>query len=285
MLSNVYIYPKKGIEIQAEITKRMNLGLYDSINTKEEFRATITDELREVSKDSHLSLMLVKDENAKLTHVRTELVEERKNNFAFQKLEVLPRNVGYMKINKFYSDERARLVVDHAFGYLESSDAMIIDLRDCVGGSPELVRYVVSHFFHDEKKLWSIHGRGDESITDYLSIKGLGSEHLKSGYPLIILIGPQTASAAELFSYTLKNFKKAIIIGENSKGAAHLVGAQRINQYFNGRFSIARPVNPVTNDSWEGVGVTPNIFVSSGNSGLVAALDAAHKALDAPMSK
>lgn len=259
LLTEVYVYPEKAKEIRIEIIRRMHQGSYDDIKTKEQFASFIGSELRAVSQDSHLGIMLVKESKSKPTHILVETDDNKKYNYAFQRVEVLSGNVGLMKFNKFYQDEEAKIVVDHAFGFLENTDAMIIDLRDCIGGSPELVRYMLSHFFKEETELWSIHERGNKSIHNHLSIEGLGSERFKSEYPLFILTGPKTASAAELFSYTLKHFEKAIIVGENSQGLAHLVGAEKINQYFIGRFSMARPVNPITKDSWEGVGVIPSI--------------------------
>ncbi len=259
VLSKVYVYPDKAKEIQLEITKRMHKGSYDHIKTKEEFSSIIGSELRAVSKDGHLGIMLVKEGEDKPTHILVMVEDELKYNFAFQKVEVLAGNVGYMKFNKFYQDEEAKMTVDHAFGFLRNTDAMIFDLRDCIGGSPELARYMLSHFFEEKTILWSIHDRGDKSAYDHVSIEGVGSKRFKSNDPLFVLIGPDTASAAEVFSYTLKHFGKATIVGENSLGIAHLVGAENINQYFDGRFSMARPVNPITKNSWEGVGVIPDI--------------------------
>ena len=284
VLNKVYVYPDKAKEIQREITKRMHKGSYDNIETKEEFRSRITADLRAVSKDGHLSIMLVKEDKDKPTHIRKETVDERKYNFAFQKVEVLGGNVGYMKFNKFYQDDEAKLTVDHAFGFLGNTDAMIFDLRDCIGGSPELAKYILSYFFKEKTILSSIHDRGDKSTYDHVSIEGVGDKRFKSNYPLFILIGPDTASAAEFFSYTLKHFGKATIVGKNSQGIAHLVTAENINQYFYGRFSIARPVNPITKDSWEGAGVIPDIATNIEKS-LEVAHSEALKSLEVSMSK
>ena len=175
-----------------------------------------------------------------------------------------------MKFNKFYQDEKVKTTVDHAFGFLSNTDAMIFDLRDNIGGSPELVRYMLSHFFNKQTLLWRIHDRGNKNIYDHISIKGVGSLRLKSDYPLYILVGPNTASAAEIFSYTLKHFGMATLIGEKTMGIAHAVNAAKINQYFTGRFSVARPSNPITKTSWEVIGVIPDIKSESDKSLKVA---------------
>ena len=271
VLNEVYVYPEKAAEVQLEIIKRKKAGAYNYIDTKREFRSVMSKELREVSHDSHLSLMLVKDVKEKPTHVLKETEDSKKYNFAFQKLEVLGGNVGYMKFNKFHGDAEAKLTVDHSLGFLRDTDAMIIDLRDCVGGSPTLANYILSHFFAEKTLLWSIHERGEKEVYENSSIPGLGSSKFKSNYPLFLLIGSDTGSAAEFFSYTLKHFGKAKTVGETSARAAHLVSAVKINQYFVGRFSVARPVNPITKENWEGVGVRPDVA-----SALDKSLEVAH---------
>ena len=266
VLDDVYIYPEKTKAIHDEIIKRMNNGDYKFIKTKQEFVDKISDDLIEVSKDRHLSVMLVKPNEVKPTHVLTETKDERKYNFAFQKVEVLSGNIGYVKFNKFYQDKEARIIVDHAFGFLANTDAMIIDLRDNIGGSPELVQYILSHFFNEKTLLWRSHSRANKEIYDNESITEIGAQKFKTNYPLFVLVSSNTASAAEVFSYTLKHLGKATIIGETTVGMAHGVSAIKINDYFNGRFSMSRPSNPITHTSWEGVGVIPDIKVTSEES-------------------
>ena len=169
VLTEVYVFPEKAKIVQAEITRRMNQGAYNHIKTKEDFISTMTDELIEVSKDGHLGVMLVKENETQPTPVLVETEDDKKYNYAFQKLEVMSGNIGYMKFNKFYLDDEAKITVDHAFGFLSHTDAMIIDLRDCIGGSAELARYILSYFFSEETLLWRIHDRGNINIYDHLS--------------------------------------------------------------------------------------------------------------------
>lgn len=275
-LNEVYVFPEQAKEIETVIINRMNKGAYDHIKTTEEFARIITGELKKVSTDGHLSIMAVKDKNKEPTHVLVETEDIYKHNYAFQKLEVKSGNVGYLKFNKFYMDDEARETVDYAFGFLKDTDAMIIDLRDCIGGSPELVKYMLSHFFNEKVLLWRIHTRGDKQIFDHYSIPKTGHARFKTKYPLYILVGPKTASAAEIFAYTLKHNGRATLVGEKTRGVAHGVSAVKINQYFNGRFSMSRPVSPITNANWEIVGVLPDI-----ESGSDQSLNTAHnKALE-----
>src|SRR5262249_23014267 len=74
-----------------------------------------------------------------------------------------------------------------------------------------------------------------------------------------VLTSQRTFSAAEEFTYNLKNLKRATIIGETTGGGAHPVGPYRINDHFAVIVPSARAINPVSKTNWEGVGVKPEV--------------------------
>lgn len=271
VFNEVYLFPDKAKEIEKEILSRLEKGTYDHIDSTFTFKKIMSNELAEISTDRHLSLMLVKSKDEVPTHVLTEVEDEFKNNYAFQKLEVLPGNVGYVKFNKFYQDKDALNTVKHAFGFLKDTEAMIIDLRDCIGGSPELVTFIASYFLQEKTLLWRYHTRNDEKIFENHSIVNMGPEKFKNDYPLFILVGPDTASAAEMFTYSLKNLNKAVVVGEKTRGVAYAVSGVKINEFFSGRFSMGQTIDPISNTNWELVGVLPDI-----NAELSKSLDIAH---------
>jgi C-terminal processing protease CtpA/Prc len=252
-----------------DMIDRLDDGRYDGISTRREFADQIGAELREISGDGHLGIMLAVADEAP-THVITETVDRFRLNYAFQKVEILEGNIGYLKFNKFYLDDEAQATADHALGFVSGTDALIIDLTECVGGSPELVRHIASYFFADETVLWSIIDRDGKSVHDAISTSGLGPARFKQDFPLYILTSPETASGAELFAYTLRSFDKAKTVGQGTMGVAHLVGALPINEHFVGRFSTYRNANALTNSNWEGVGVAPDTAVALEDSLAVA---------------
>ena len=269
LLNDVYVYPETARRVGVEMIQRLESGEYDRILTKQEFAERIGAELAQLSGDGHMGV-LVAEVGEPVTHVQTETVDRFRLNHAFQKLEVLDGNIGYLKFNKFHQDDGAQVTADHALGFLSGTDALIIDLTECKGGSPELVRHMLSYFFADETLLWSIINRDGDSVHDAYSKSGVGPERFKNDFPLFILTGPDTASAAELFAYALKSFGKAKTVGQGTNGIAHLVGAIPINQYFIGRFSTYRNMNPVTKSDWEGAGVMPDTYAAPDDSLSVA---------------
>ncbi|MDO3386087.1 S41 family peptidase [Gilvimarinus sp. SDUM040013] len=262
----VYVFPDKAKQVSDTMLMNLEKGKYKGIKTRKEFAETFTQELKILTTDRHLSVNLVEDTSKTPTHIGTHEEDYLKNNFALERLEILKGNVGYIKLNKFYSDEEARPVVDAAFTFLERSDAIIIDLRECIGGSPELVRYIVSFFVEEDIHLWSIIDKHGTETYQAKSSKTEGRPVLKKDTPLYILTSSGTASAAEVFTYTLKHLKRATVVGEKTFGIAYLVGSERINDMFDGRFSMVRPYNPITKSDWELKGVLPHYSVTAQES-------------------
>lgn len=265
VLNDVYVYPDVARRVGVEMIKRLDAGTYAGISSKQEFVDRMQAELLELSGDGHLGMLLAEGDEPP-THVLKETTDRFRLNYAFQKVEVLEGNIGYLKLNKFHGDEQAQLTADHALGFLGGTDALIIDLTECKGGSPELVRHMLSYFFSDETLLWSIIDRNGASVHDAVSTSGVGPARFKSDFPVFILTGPETASAAEMFTYSLRSYAKATTVGQRTMGIAHLVGAVPINEHFVGRFSTYRNVNPVTKSDWEGVGVAPDTYAAPRDS-------------------
>lgn len=263
-LRSNYVYPEVARNVETEMLRRLDSGAYDEITTRSEFIGRISSDLRELTSDGHMSIYAPTEREAEPTQVIEETIDRFKFNFGFESVRVLDGNIGYLKFNKFYEDADAQTIASNALSFLQYTDALIVDLRENKGGSPDLVQRLLSFFFEENTLLWSIVDRNSNTIYEAQSLPEIPLDSFRQGFPVVIIVTPRTASAAEMFAYALKHAGKAEIVGQTTMGVAHLVGAGRINEYLNWRFSLSRPVNPVTNSSWEGIGVEPDIVVSDG---------------------
>ena len=57
--------------------------------------------------------------------------------------------------------------------------------------------------------------------------------------------------------------KRGIIIGEQTDGGAHPGASYRLHQHFEAFIPIGCLTHPITKRNWEGLGVTPDVPVSS----------------------
>jgi C-terminal processing protease CtpA/Prc len=92
-----------------------------------------------------------------------------------------------------------------------------------------------------------------------------------------ILTSKRTFSAAEEFTYNLKNLKRAIVVGETTGGGAHPGEFYRLNEHFGMFLPTGRAINPITKTNWEGTGVTPDIAVTTDEALKTAQLIATKK--------
>ncbi len=261
ILAEHYVLPKVAASLATSLKQAEAAGRFNHIQHQAQFVEEVGLWLREQSKDGHLGLELTKD-YGEVTHVRHEIDEKRINNYAFEQLKILPGNIGYLKMNKFVQANEVFAVAGHALNFVSRSDALIIDLRESVGGSPELVRFLVSHFVPAKTVLWRLQDRQSVELTEVKAIKLPNVEALQQ-MPLYILQHKNLASAGEFFSYTLQQQGRATIIGETSAGLAHYTGAMAINDWLFVRIPLSRPLFPKTGDNFEQRGVKPDIAVAA----------------------
>jgi len=95
----------------------------------------------------------------------------------------------------------------------------------------------------------------------------------RTDVPLYVLTSQGTASAAEEFSFVLKNRRRATIVGSRTAGAGHMVNSVPVGSGFVLSFSITRVTDAESKKEWERVGVLPDVDVPTEQ-----ALDAAYAA-------
>lgn len=188
-------------------------------------------------------------------------------------VQVLPGDIGYLSLGLFAhfefggGDQPARHAIDTALQRLADTRAVIIDLRGTPGGSPHMVGYLVSAFTAPDADIYNtFHSR--ESTLSEAPLERYA--HPRLDVPLYVLIDTRTGSAAESFAYTLKNAKRATVVGETSGGAANPGAEMAAGAGYFVFVPTGSPKSPITGTNWEGVGVAPNIKASS-----QAALDVA----------
>lgn len=79
---------------------------------------------------------------------------------------------------------------------------------------------------------------------------------------MYVLIDADTFPAAEEFACNLQALKRATIVGEVTKGGANPWEFFDLIDRFQIGIPIAKVINPITKNNWEGVGVQPDIVSS-----------------------
>jgi C-terminal processing protease CtpA/Prc len=236
------------------------------------FAGRITKDMRAASGDMHLELVYSEE---RLPERRAEpsaddLARHRRRleemNCAIAKPEILPHNIGYLKMDWFPELSICEAQVRGALATLNHADALIIDLRDNRGGFPEMVSLVASYLFDHSEYMFNPREAPSEESWTRSPVAG----NDLADKPVYILTSRSTFSGAEQFCYNMKNLKRAKLIGETTGGGAHAGAFHRIDDHFGMGITEVRVVNPYGKNDWEGVGVEPDVKVKAED-----ALDAA----------
>ncbi len=137
-------------------------------------------------------------------------------------VKVINDKTGYLKINYFGRRCKEDFRKAKESLLLKKIDSLIIDLRDNPGGSIDEAVEIIQNFIPDNSVIVTVKLR--EGEKEYLS-----QTEEKWDYPLAILINSGTASSAEMFAATLRHYKKAVIVGENSYGKSTIQRVHPLN--------------------------------------------------------
>jgi len=284
-LSDGYVFPEVAKKMEAMLRERVQKKEYDGITSAKEFATTLTTHLQEVSKDKHLRVrysheVMPKRERREPTPEDREEYQKfgRSINFGFEKIERMEGNIGYLDMRGFFGADAGAPTAAAAMNFLANSDALIIDLRKNGGGDPAMVAFVTSYLYDEEPvHLNDLYFRPEDSTRQWWTLPHVPGQKLGGKKDVYVLTSKRTFSAAEEFTYNLKNLKRATIIGEVTGGGAHPGGVRRLGDHFGMFVPSGRAINPISKTNWEGTGVKPDIEVPADHALKVAQITALQK--------
>lgn len=289
-VDEVYVFPEDGRRMAAKIRGELAAGRYDAIDNESAMARRLTDDLRSVRNDKHLGVRFEPESATgpgdRSARGRGTLIvrgggrgdDPRHDNFAFRKVEWLPGNIGYLKLDLFLDGPEAKATGDAAMAFLRNADALIVDLRDNGGGSPAMIRHLTSYFFPERTHLNDMFDRDGKLVEEFWTGDVPGVK-FAAELPIFVLTSAYSFSGAEEFAYNLKALKRATIVGETTGGGAHPVAFRRLDDRFVVGIPFRRAQNPITHTNWEGVGVEPDVKVPAAQ-----ALDEARRLADAAIA-
>ena len=281
VLKEQYILPDNAEKIAALLAANKESGVYDRYLEPSRLSEKLTKDIRSISNDVHLSVSYIPPAgtggkimrrvniNGKLTNKQLDAMQ--RENYGFKEVSLLEGNIGYLNLTGFYDPRYAGETAVSAMAFLNNSNAIIIDLRENRGGAGEMYQLLSSYFFDEGPVLLNEISFPLENRTyQTWTLPHIPGER-RPNVDLYILTSHQTGSAAEVFSYALKHYERATLVGEVTVGAANPVSPTMLPNNFVMMLSKAQAINPVTKTNWEGVGVLPHLKTSKQD-----ALNAAH---------
>jgi hypothetical protein len=267
-----YIFPERALAGASLLRSRLGQGAYQ-LPVSPEFCQRVSADLFEACSDRHLRL--VWHESPEAGSSEAELVAElrgrfRRENHGVRRVELLSGNVGLIEITIIPPVADAGETIAAAFHLVKDTDALILDLREGLGGAPDGTAFLCSFLFPDgEVHLNDIIEGSGGAVRQYWSLPYLpGPRYVnRSTY---VLTSSRTFSGGEEVAYDLQALGRATLIGETTGGGAHPSETVPLGDHIELRLPVARPVNPVTGTNWEGVGVVPDVSVPASTALVVA---------------
>jgi hypothetical protein len=269
LLEKFYVFPDVGKRMSAALRRLQKRGEYRAITDGDIFAARLSDDLRAVGKDKHVSVHFSAETvpadqpDGPTQHLKIDPMRARHlttSNCGFEVAEHLLPNIGYLKLDEFAEPEICAQTAIAAMNFFADSAVLAIDLRDNRGGRAEMVALLASYLFDAPRHLDDIVDRQKGTTEQTWTFPYVPGKRF-TDKPVFILTSRRTFSAAEEFSYDLKNLGRVTLIGESTGGGAHTVGPHRLDDHFYIEVPFGRIVNPITKTDWEGTGVEPDVKV------------------------
>lgn len=247
-------------------------GDYNAVADRAVFAAVLTQQMWDVTSDHHLSMDYFQDPLPPQPVLQTpqSLALYRENmkqqGCTFEKVEILPSNIGYLKFNSFPDPDVCRVPAMAAMTYINHADAIIFDLRDNHGGDPEMVQFLGAYLFDHPEYWYNPRENTTERSWTHSPVQGSNLADV----PVFVLTSRTTLSGAEQFCYDLKMLKRATLVGETTGGAAHAGVFHRIDDHFGIGIPEVKAINPYASSDWAGVGVEPDVKVPAASAPDVA---------------
>lgn len=161
------------------------------------------------------------------------------------------KGLGLIRI-RYFSKEVAQDVENELKKFREKKvPGVIIDLRDNSGGLLDAGANVADLFLSQGDAIFYFVGRDGEP-KKYVALSDHGFK-----MPLAVIINGETASAAELVTASLKDNKRANVVGVPSKGKGTIERITKLKNGYSMTFTTDALYGP-SGEPWQGKGIVPD---------------------------
>ena len=175
--------------------------------------------------------------------------------------EMLPHNIGYLRISQFQS--RTGLDLIKAISSLKSENSLngiILDLRNNPGGVLSAAIEVTDAFIN-KGVIVSTKGRKDFLDTKYEATEST----VLDNEPIVVIINGGSASAAEIVAGALQDHERAILIGTPSFGKGSVQTILTLKNDYALKLTTALYYTP-SGRSIQATGILPTITIAAGKT-------------------
>ena len=182
-------------------------------------------------------------------------------------VSTLDSKVGIVKILQFDLTTPAQFC--EAVDSLKASgcDKFVFDVRYNPGGALDSIEAVLSYFLNEEDPIIHTSDRNGNYVTsvvevsEYVSAEDIGKY---AGLNAVVLCNESTASAAELFTATFRDYDMATIVGVKTYGKGSMQSLFSLGAYgvSGGLKLTTRMYYPPSGEGYDGIGIVPDVEIA-----------------------
>jgi CubicO group peptidase (beta-lactamase class C family) len=190
----------------------------------------------------------------------------------------LPGEIGYLHIGRFRDPDASARATDKALAALGGAKGLVLDVRHNGGGDDRAGQVIASRFVTSSRPYMTVAmrraGHVPVDFLDPVEWRLAPAGPVQFTGPIVLLVNSRSISAAENFALALRAVPHAVLVGETTAGAMADVVTQRLP---NG-WLVTVPLNvfrDVHGQSWEGIGITPDLWVRNDRAEVASGTDRA----------
>jgi retinol-binding protein 3 len=267
MIDSLYVDRALARAMGTALRDDARAGRWDRVASPEAFADTVTARLRAVARDEHLRLMFHEHDPRLVENVSPEERKRRYDdtmqeiadaNFGLPEVRILAGNVALLRMDNFIEPWLGSAPLAAAMAMVNHSRALVIDLRRNGGGHSDQYVLMMSYFLEKPVKLGETFSRPDSAIEQSWSYAVVPGPRYAPAKPVYVLTSRETFSAAEALAGALRQHRKAVIVGEPTRGGGHMGDFHPVGE----RFVLFVPTAAsTTGDDVEGRGLRPDVAV------------------------
>jgi C-terminal processing protease CtpA/Prc len=265
LVEDRYVYPGVGEQVARVLAAGLAEGRYPA--DERQLAAAVTADLQSVNGDKHLRLLYHDEpighrepgDDAEEYAAVARWAQQTCGGVA--SVQRLAGNVGYLDLQPIlFPAVIGGELITAALSLVAATEALIIDVRQCLGGEPAMVAFLISYLWdHDPVQLTGLQERQDDRPRQSWTLPYVPGRRFGKTKPVYVLTSAATFSGGEQLAYDLKQLGRAVLIGEPTRGGGHAREGFRVHPHLEATISVAAAVSPVSGTSWEGTGVTPDV--------------------------
>lgn len=185
--------------------------------------------------------------------------------------------IGYIKIDGFKENTSEQFIETLQRLTSNGAKALVFDLRDNPGGLVTALEECLDPLLPEGKIAEADYRDGHSETLVY-------SDSSELDLPMVVIVNGDTASAAELFAASLRDFGKAKLVGEQTYGKGVM---QSTTEFESGGAVIltVAEYRTVKSECYDGVGLAPDYSIQNEDAGMDSQLEKAYEIVDEELSE